>query len=332
MKYRTLGHRGLRVSAVGLGCMGMSHGYGPRADHAAMAELIRRAHEECGVTFFDTAEVYGTPEHPHDNECLLGEALAPIRDRVVMATKFGIYTRDGQQYQCSHPEQIRRSVEGSLRRLRTDRIDLYYQHRVDPQVPIEEVAGTVAELVREGKVLHWGMSEAGCATIRRAHAVLPLTAVQSEYSLFWRRPEGDLLPLLRELGIGLVPFSPLGKGFLTGAVREGSRFGSDDFRSVVPRFTPENIAANLELTRTLEREAAALGCSAARLSLAWLLAQYEALVPIPGSCKWAHMSDNFAAADAELSAETLAAVTAATERIRLEGDRYPAALEARCGL
>ena len=235
MKYRELGNRKLQVSAIGLGCMGMSHGYGSAADRNEMIALIRRAYEQ-GVTFFDTAECYG----PFANEELVGEALAPVRDKVVIATKFGIrIDAQGRQALSSRPEQIRRSVEGSLKRLRTDHIDLYYQHRVDPEVPIEEVAGTVGDLIREGKVLHWGLSEAGIQTIRRAHAELPLTAVQSEYSMFWREPEEQLLPTLGELGVGLVPFSPLGKGFLTGAIGRDARFGKGDFRSVVPRFTPE---------------------------------------------------------------------------------------------
>lgn len=265
MKYKELGTSGPEVSAIGLGCMGMSHGYGPAADKKEMTVLIRRAYD-LGVTFFDTAEVYGTLDAPHANEELVGKALAPIRDRVVIASKFGILTdKEGRQILNSRPEQIRKSVEGSLTRLRTDRIDLYYQHRVDPDVPIEEVAGVVGDLMREGKVLHWGLSEAGIRTIRRAHAALPLTAVQSEYSMFWREPENELLPVLEELGIGLVPFSPLGKGFLTGTVGKDSRFGKGDFRSIVPRFTPENIAANMALADFVKEIAADKGITPAQV-------------------------------------------------------------------
>lgn len=327
MKYRELGNRKLQVSAIGLGCMGMSHGYGPAADRNEMIALIRRAYEQ-GVTFFDTAECYG----PFANEELVGEALAPVRDKVVIATKFGIQIdKEGQQLLNSRPEQIRRSVEGSLKRLRTDRIDLYYQHRVDPDVPIEEVAGTVGDLMREGKVLHWGLSEAGIQTIRRAHAELPLTAVQSEYSMFWREPEEQLLPALAELGVGLVPFSPLGKGFLTGTVNRDARFGQGDFRSVVPRFTPENIAANLVLVDFVREVAATKGITPAQVALSWLMAQRPWIVSIPGSRSLNHLTDNIAAAGVEYTPEEMENINERLSQIVLSGDRYPAELQARVG-
>lgn len=326
MQKRLLGKSGLEVSALGLGCMGMSHGYGPAADKEDMIALIRSAFEQ-GVTFFDTAEVYG----PYVNEELVGEALAPFRDQVVVATKFGIRMEKGEQVQDSRPERIRRSVEGSLRRLRRESVDLYYQHRVDPDVPVEEVAGTVGELIREGKVRHWGMSEAGVRTIRRAHAVTPLAAVQSEYSLFWRRPEQELLPALEELGIGFVPFSPLGKGFLTGRFDKHSRFGKDDFRSIVPRFTPENLEANqglVELVRALARRK---GTTPARIALAWLLARKPWIVPIPGTRKAERLADNLGAAEVRLSGDDLRGMDAALSKITIVGARYPEALEKRTG-
>lgn len=327
MKYRELGNRKLQVSAIGLGCMGMSHGYGPAADRNEMIALIRRAYEQ-GVTFFDTAECYG----PYANEELVGEALAPVRDKVVIATKFGIQIdKEGRQMLNSRPEQIRRSVEGSLKRLRTDRIDLYYQHRVDPDVPIEEVAGTVGDLMREGKVLHWGLSEAGIQTIRRAHAELPLTAVQSEYSMFWREPEEQLLPALAELGVGLVPFSPLGKGFLTGTVSRDARFGQGDFRSVVPRFTPENIAANLVLVDFVREVAATKGITPAQVALSWLMTQRPWIVSIPGSRSLNHLTDNIAAAGVEYTPEEMENINERLSQIVLSGDRYPAELQARVG-
>lgn len=327
MKYRELGNKKLQVSAIGLGCMGMSHGYGPAADRNEMIALIRRAYEQ-GVTFFDTAECYG----PFANEELVGEALAPVRDKVVIATKFGIQIdKEGRQMLNSRPEQIRRSVEGSLKRLRTDRIDLYYQHRVDPDVPIEEVAGTVGDLMREGKVLHWGLSEAGIQTIRRAHAELPLTAVQSEYSMFWREPEEQLLPALAELGVGLVPFSPLGKGFLTGTVNRDARFGQGDFRSVVPRFTPENIAANLVLVDFVREVAATKGITPAQVALSWLMAQRPWIVSIPGSRSLNHLTDNIAAAGVEYTPEEMENINERLSQIVLSGDRYPAELQARVG-
>lgn len=330
MQTRQLGKNGPAVSAIGLGCMGMSHGYGPAHDRQEMIALIRSAYEQ-GITFYDTAEVYGTPESPHHNEELVGEALAPIRQHVVLSTKFGIFVKDGKQCLNSRPETIRSSVEASLKRLRTDSIDLYYQHRVDPDVPIEDVAGTVGELIHEGKVRHWGLSEAGIGTIRRAHATQPLTAVQSEYSLFWRNPEKDLLPVLEELGIALVPFSPLGKGFLTGSIHTASRFGQGDFRAVVPRFTPENIQANLAFVEGLAALAAAKGISPAQAALSWLLAQKPWIVPIPGSSKAAHLKDNAGAALIPWSADELEAIDRLCAAHPLSGERYPAELQARVG-
>lgn len=331
MKYRELGNSGLQVSAIGLGCMGMSHGYGPASDRKEMISLIRQAYEQ-GVTLSDTAEIYGTVDNPHDNEELVGEALAPIRDKVVIATKFGIYlSEQGKQYQSSRPEQIRKSIEGSLMRLRTDRIDLYYQHRVDTEVPIEEVAGTIGELIQEGKILHWGLSEAGIQTIRRAHLVQPLTAVQSEYSMFWRNPEIDLLPVLEELGIGLVPFSPLGKGFLTGAINENTKFGQGDFRTIVPRFTSENIAANLQLVDFIKEVAVSKGVTPAQLALSWLKEQKPWIVSIPGSRSLKHLTENIAAADVEYTQEEMEHINDGLSRIILSGERYPAELQSRVG-
>ncbi len=327
MKTRTLGKGGLEVSAMGLGCMGMSHGYGPAHDKREMIALIREAYDK-GVTLFDTAECYG----PYTNEELVGEALQPIRDKVSIATKFGIQMgKDGNQVQDSRPETIRKSVEGSLKRLRTDHIDLYYQHRVDTEVPIEDVAATVAQLMKEGKVLHWGLSEAGLGTIRRAHEVTPLAAVQSEYSLFWRDPEDSLLPLVEELGIGLVPFSPLGKGFLTGSIGKDRRFAKDDFRSVVPRFTPDNLAANQPLVDYLTQVAQAKGVTPSQLALAWLMERKPWIVPIPGTTSQGHLQQNIAAAEVELTDKEMRAMTAALDGITLHGDRYPAELAARVG-
>lgn len=316
MDKRILG-KDLRVSAIGLGCMGMSHGYGEARDKQEMIALIRRAHE-LGVDFFDTAECYG----PYVNEELVGEALQPIRHEVRVATKFGIQLRDFKQTLDSRPETIRRSVEGSLRRLRTDYIDLYYQHRVDRQTPIEDVAGTVAELVREGKVLHWGMSEAGVENIRRAHAVLPLTAVQSEYSMFWREPEEALLGALEALGVGLVPFSPLGKGFLTGAITKGVKFGANDFRSTVPRFTEENIEANMVIVDLVRSVAERKGITPAQMALSWVMAQRPFIVPIPGSRSLKHLTDNLAAADVTYSPDEMREINAALDKIVLQGHRY----------
>ena len=325
MKTRKLGD--LEVSAVGLGCMGMSHGFGPAADRKEMIALIRRA-VELGVTMFDTAECYG----PYLNEELVGEALAPFRGGVKIATKFGIQVVDGKQVQDSRPEVIRKSVEGSLKRLKVEAIDLYYQHRGDPDVPAEEVAGAVKELVDAGKVLHWGLSEPGIGSIRRAHAALPLSAVESEYSMWWRKPETDLLPVLEELGIGLVPFSPLGKGFLTGTIKAGATFGKDDFRSVVPRFAPEMLAANQKLVALLEELAAEKGCSPAQLALAWLLAQKPWIVPIPGTRKTERLEENLTAAELELSSGELSRINAALDEIEVVGARYPEALEKRTGI
>src|SRR5213593_184290 len=299
MKKRTLGKSNLEVSALGLGCMGMSQSYGVPPDKQAMISLIRTAVER-GVTFFDTAEIYGL----YTNEELVGEALAPVRAQVVIATKFGVgRDADGQQVQDSRPERIKQSVEGSLKRLRTDVIDLYYQHRVDPNVPIEDVAGTIQDLIRQGKVKHFGMSEAGVRTIRRAHAVQPVTAVQSEYSLWWRRPEEELLPTLEELGIGFVPFSPLGKGFLTGKIDETTTFDSSDFRNIVPRFTPEARKANVALVDLLRNIAERKKATPAQIALAWLLARRPWIVPIPGTTKLARLEENIGAAAIELSPE-----------------------------
>jgi len=328
MQKRKLGKRGLEVSALGLGCMGMSQSYGVPPDKHAMISLIRTAVER-GVTFFDTAEIYG----PYTNEELVGEALAAVRAQVVIATKFGI-GRDagGQQMQDSRPERIKQSVEGSLKRLRTDVLDLYYQHRVDPNVPIEDVAGMVTDLIRQGKVKHFGMSEAGVRTIRRAHAVQPVTAVQSEYSLWWRRPEDELLPTLEELGIGFVPFSPLGKGFLTGTIDEKTTFVSSDFRNIVPRFTPEARKSNLALVDVLRTIANRNEATPAQTALAWLLARKPWIVPIPGTTKLARLDENIAAAAIELSAEDLRAIESAASRIAIQGARYPEHLEKRTGL
>src|SRR3982074_2096320 len=297
MQKRTLAKRGLEVSALGLGCMGMSQSYGLPPDKQAMIALIRTAVDR-GVTFFDTAEIYG----PYTNEELVGEALAPVRAQVVIATKFGIKVENGQQVQDSRPERIKQSVEGSLKRLRTDVIDLYYQHRVDPTVPIEDVAGTVKELIAQGKVKHFGMSEAGVQTIRKAHAVQPVTALQSEYSLWWREPEKEILPTLEELGIGFVPFSPLGKGFLTGAISENTTFDSTDFRNVVPRFSAEARRANQTLVALLGSIAAAKKVTPAQIALAWLLAQRPWIVPIPGTTKLHRLEENIGAAAVELTA------------------------------
>jgi aryl-alcohol dehydrogenase-like predicted oxidoreductase len=292
-----------------------------------MIALIRAAVER-GVTFFDTAEVYG----PYTNEALVGEALKPYRDRVVIATKFGIKLQAGKQVQDSHPLQIRQSIEGSLKRLNANVIDLYYQHRVDTQVPIEDVAGTMKDLIREGKIKHWGLSEAGVQTIRRAHAVQPVTAVQSEYSLWWRRPEEALLAALEELGIGFVPFSPLGKGFLTGTISKDAKFDESDFRSIVPRFTPGALAANQALVDLLKQVAQAKKATPAQISLAWLLAQKPWIVPIPGTTKLSRLEENIGAADVELTPDDLNPINAALAKIRVEGERYPEELEKRTGL
>jgi aryl-alcohol dehydrogenase-like predicted oxidoreductase len=327
MQQRKLGNSNLEVSALGLGCMGMSQSYGLPPDKQAMISLIRTAVER-GVTFFDTAEIYG----PYTNEELVGEALAPVRAQVVIATKFGIKIENGQQVQDSRPERITQSIEGSLKRLRTDVIDLYYQHRVDPNVPIEDVAGTVKKLVAQGKVKHFGMSEAGVRTIRRAHAVHQVTAVQSEYSLWWRRPEEELLPTLEELGIGFVPFSPLGKGFLTGTIDEKTTFVSSDFRNIVPRFTAEARKANLALVDVLRTIAKRKKATPAQIALAWLLAQKPWIVPIPGTTKLARLEENIGTAAIQLSPEDLRGIESTAAQITIQGARYPKHLEQRTGL
>ncbi|WP_425576191.1 aldo/keto reductase [Nocardioides caricicola] len=316
---RTLG-QGLQVSALGLGCMGMSASYGPRPERADMVRVVRAAVER-GVTFFDTAEVYG----PFDNEELVGEALAPVRDQVVIATKFGFDIEpDGTQHGLSsRPETIRRVADEALRRLRSDRIDLFYQHRVDPDVPMEDVAGTVRELVEAGKVGHFGLSEAGVANIRRAHAVQPVTALQSEYSLWWREPEADFLPLLEELGIGFVPFSPLGRGFLTGTIDPNASFGADDIRASIPRFAADAMAANQALVGLLARIGAEKEASPAQVALAWLLAQRPWIVPIPGTRRLERLEENLGAADLTLTPADLQAIDAAAEQIQVAGERYP---------
>jgi aryl-alcohol dehydrogenase-like predicted oxidoreductase len=325
MEKRVLGSGGLQVSALGFGCMGMSQSFGPNpGDHGQMMNLLRSA-VDLGVTFFDTAEVYG----PYVNEELVGEALAPVRDQVVLATKFGFAFDDqGRQSGLSSaPDHIRAAVDGSLRRLRTDRIDLLYQHRVDPQVPIEDVAGTVGELVDAGKVAHFGLSEAGAATIRRAHAVHPVTALQSEYSLFWREPEDEIIGVLGELGIGLVPFSPLGRGFLTGQVDPSAPFGEGDIRATLPRFTVEARAANQAVVDLLGRIAAAKGATPGQIALAWLLAQRPWIVPIPGTRRLGRLEENLGAARVDLTPDDLATINAAADQITVVGDRYPEAMQ-----
>lgn len=326
MRMRRLGRSDLEVSALGLGCMGLSFGLGPPTDRAEAIALIRLAAER-GVTLFDTAECYG----PFANEDLVGEALAPLRDGVAIATKFGFKGGDSTAGLDSRPARIREVAEASLRRLRTDRIDLLYQHRVDPDVPIEEVAGAVKELIREGKVRHFGLSEAGAQTIRRAHAVQPVTALQSEYSLWWREPEREILPTLEELGIGLVPFSPLGRGFLTGAIDATTSFTKEDIRSVVPRFTAEARAANQALVDAIGAIAEAKGATRAQVALAWLLAQRPWIVPIPGTTRPHRLLENLGGADVELTAADLAQVGQALERLPVTGDRYPPRLAALVG-
>jgi len=327
MQKRKLGN--LEVSALGLGCMGMSSGYGPAADKQEMISLIRAAVEH-GVTFFDTAEVYG----PFVNEELVGEALAPLREEVVIATKFGfkIGPKGEQVGVDSRPEHITEVAEASLKRLKTDRIDLFYQHRVDTDVPIEDVAGAVKELISEGKVKHFGLSEAGVQTIRRAHAVQPVTALQSEYSLWWRRPEEEILPALDELGIGFVPFSPLGRGFLTGKIDENTTFDSSDFRNKVPRFTPEARKANQSLIDLLRSIAERKRATPAQIALAWLLAQNPWIVPIPGTTKLHRLEENIGAASVELTAEDLKEIDAAASQITVQGARYPEDMERRTNL
>jgi len=322
MKTRKLGNSNLEVSALGLGCMGMSFGYGPAGEKAEMISVIHAAIKR-GVTFFDTAEIYG----PYINEELVGEALAPYRAQVVIATKFGFKIENGKQAGLdSRPEHIKEVAEASLKRLRTDVIDLFYQHRVDPEVPIEEVAGAVKELIQAGKVKHFGLSEAGVATIRRAHAVQPVTALQSEYSLFWREPEVEIIPTLEELGIGFVPFSPLGKGFLTGKIDANTTFDAGDFRNVVPRFTPEARKANQALVDLLQQIAATKKTTPAQLALAWLLAQKPWIVPIPGTTKLHRLNENIDAVAVTLTEDDLDEIDNAASKIELHGERYPAHL------
>jgi len=327
MNQRILGKSGLQVSALGFGCMGLDYAYSNKLTKAEGIALLRAALDR-GVTFFDTAEMYG----PYTNEELVGEAFAGRRDEVVIATKFGIRMVNGKQVQDSKPESIRQALEGSLQRLRTDHVDLYYQHRVDSQTPIEEVAGTIQALIREGKVRHWGLSEAGAQTVRRAHAVQPLTAVESEYSLWWRRPEAELIPTLEELGIGFVPFSPLGKGFLTGAISKDAKFEKNDFRSIVPRFTSENLSANQGLVDLLELVAKRKQATPAQVALAWILAQKAWIVPIPGTTKLHRLEENNGAAALALTPADLAEINSALAKIQVAGDRYPEELEKRTGL
>jgi aryl-alcohol dehydrogenase-like predicted oxidoreductase len=335
MQKRKLGNSNLEVSAIGLGCMGMSFSYGPPKDKKEMTELLHAAVDR-GVTFFDTAEVYG----PFLNEELVGEALAPLRQRLVIATKFGFDISpnsdprgmSGAPGVNSRPEHIKQAVEGSLKRLKIDTIDLLYQHRVDPNVPIEDVAGAVKELIQAGKVKHFGLSEAGVKTIRRAHAVQPVTALQSEYSLWWRKPEAEVIPTLEELGIGLVPYSPLGKGFLTGAIKENATFNSTDFRSTLPRFTPDALKANQALIDLLVKIAKRKNATPAQIALAWLLAQKPWMVPIPGTTKLNRLEENIGAAAVELTSEDLREIDSAASQIKVEGARYPEKLERMTGL
>ncbi|TCL07491.1 aldo/keto reductase [Sodalis ligni] len=328
MQKRTLGNGKLEVSALGLGCMGLSHAYGPAKDRQEAIALIRAAVER-GVTFFDTAEVYG----PYTNEDVVGEALAPFRDRVVIATKFGFVlpSPDGKQHLNSRPDHIRQVVEASLKRLKTDVIDLLYQHRVDPEVPIEDVAGTVRQLIQEGKVKHFGLSEAGAQTIRRAHAVQPVTALQSEYSLWWREPETEILPTLEELGIGFVPFSPLGRGFLTGTIDKNTAFDSNDFRTGLPRFSQEARDANQTLVTLLGDLAASKQKTRAQIALAWLLAQKPWIVPIPGTTKLHRLEENLGAVEVVLTADDLRDINSALANITVQGDRYPSHLQKSTG-
>jgi aryl-alcohol dehydrogenase-like predicted oxidoreductase len=331
MQKRKLGKSNLEVSAIGLGCMGMSFSYGPPKDKQEMTSLLHAAVDR-GITFFDTAEVYG----PFLNEELVGEALAPYRHKVVIATKFGFDlsgdNRPGAAGVNSRPQHIKQAVEGSLKRLKTDVIDLLYQHRVDPSVPIEDVAGAVKELIQDGKVKHFGLSEAGVKTIRRAHAVQPVTAVQSEYSLWWRKPEQEVIPTLEELGIGFVPYSPLGKGFLTGKIDENAKFDSSDFRSNLPRFTPDALKANQAVIDLLGAIAKRKEATAAQIALAWLLAQKPWMAPIPGTTKLHRLEENLGAVTVELTPDDLRDIDAAASKITVEGDRYPERLEKMTGL
>ncbi|WP_281632241.1 aldo/keto reductase [Flavobacterium luteolum] len=326
MQTRKLGNSGLEVSALGLGCMGMSFGYGPAHDKNEMISLLRSAYEK-GITFFDTAECYG----PFLNEELLGEALAPFRDKVVIATKFGFLEGDSKKGLDSRPEWIRKSIEGSLKRLNTDVIDLYYQHRVDPNVPMEDVAGTIKDLIQEGKVKHFGLSEAGVESIRRAHAVQPVTALQSEYSLWWRTPEEEILPVLEELGIGFVPFSPLGRGFLTAKIDANTQFDSTDFRNTLPRFAPEARKANQAFVDLLGKMAADRGATNAQIALAWILAQKPWIAPIPGTTKLHRLEENLGALNLVLSASDLSEINDVASKITIEGSRYPEHLQKIAG-
>ena len=332
MQKRKLGKSNLEVSAIGLGCMGMSFSYGPPKDKKEMTALLHAAVDR-GITFFDTAEVYG----PFLNEELVGEALAPFRGKVVIATKFG-FDLSGPDHKPgaaginSRPEHIKQAVEGSLKRLKVETIDLLYQHRVDPNVPIEDVAGAVKELIQAGKVKHFGMSEAGVKTIRRAHAVQPLTALQSEYSLWWRRPEKEITPMLEELGIGFVPYSPLGKGFLTGKIDENAKFDSTDFRSTLPRFTPDALKANQVLIDLLGNIAKNKNATPAQIALAWLLAQKPWIAPIPGTTKLNRLDENIGALSIQLTSDDLRDIDTAASNIKVEGDRYPEKLEKMTGL
>ncbi|MDR6562395.1 MULTISPECIES: aldo/keto reductase [unclassified Arcicella] len=325
MKTRILGNSRLEVSALGMGCMGLSFGYGPATDKATAIKLIREAYEQ-GITFFDTAEAYGK-----DNEELVGEALAPFRKEVVIATKFGFRDGDSKKGQDSRPERIREVAEESLRRLKTDIIDLFYQHRVDTTVPMEDVAGTVKDLIHEGKVKHFGLSEAGVESIRKAHAVQPVTALQSEYSIWWREPELAILPTLEELGIGFVPFSPLGKGFLTGAINAETQFDPTDFRNIVPRFTEENRKANQKLVELLAEITRQKEATPAQIALGWLLAQKPWIVPIPGTTKSHRLTENIGGASIDLSKNDIKAIDEAFAKTNVQGDRYPASLQQRVG-
>lgn len=328
MKKRKLGKSGLEVSAIGLGCMGLSYGFGPAIEKSAAIDVLRGAFDR-GVTFFDSAEAYG----PYENETLIGEALGSVRDSIVIATKFGFAFEDNGRVAGlnSKPAHIREVAEASLKRLGTDTIDLFYQHRLDPDVPIEDVAGTVGELIREGKVRHFGLSEVGVETLRRAHAVQPVAALQSEYSLWWREPEQEMLPALEELGIGFVPFSPLGKGFLTGTIDETTEFKKGDFRKAVPRFSAEARAANQTLVEALGQIADAKQVTRAQVAIAWLLAQKPWIVPIPGTTKLSRLDENLGAASLELTPADLEQIENALSKVKVEGDRYPAHLQSRVG-
>lgn len=326
MEKRELGNSGLEVSALGLGCMGLSFGYGPAIDKKEAIKLIRTANES-GVTFFDTAECYG----PFTNEKLLGEALSPFRDKVVIATKFGFQDGDSKKGLDSSPARIRAVAEASIKRLKTDYIDLFYQHRVDPNIPIDEVAGTIGDLISEGKIKYWGLSEAGVETIKKAHSVQPVAALQSEYSLFFREPEKQIIPTLEELGIGFVPFSPLGKGFLTGAINETTKFDPGDFRNIVPRFSEENRKANQALVNLLKTIATEKEVTPAQIALAWLLAQKPWIVPIPGTTKLHRLQENIGAAIIELSVEDIQQIEKAASKIVVQGARYPEFLQNRVG-